>query len=159
MVRKVVVLLVCIAMSACAAEEGDPETPPEVSSRYFKNLGYARVTLDAEGRSDFAEGEDFFELKDFAPPAGPLGVATMRDAKSLVFTTADSDWAGGWHPSPRKHFVFVMGGAIEIEVEDGERQRFEQGDIILLEDVSGRGHDTRVVSETAAVFAVVALPE
>ena len=124
-----------------------------------ESVAFARVVLDAEGRSDFADGEDTFELKDFAPPAGPVGVAPMRDAKSLVFTTADASWKGDWHPTPRKQFVFVLGGAMEVEVEDGETRRFEQGDILLLEDTSGRGHDTRVVSDEPALWAIVAVPE
>ena len=53
----------------------------------------------------------------------------------------------------------MLEGAIEIEVADGEIRRFSIGDIILLEDVSGKGHDTRVVSEEPALFAIVVLPE
>ncbi len=141
------------------ARDATPTSPPGETSSYYSSLAYTRVALDENGRSDFAEGEDHFELKDFAPPAGPLGVAPMRDAESLVFTTADADWVGDWHPTPRRQFVFMLAGAIEIEVEDGERRRFQEGDIILLEDTTGRGHDTRVVSATPALFAIVAMPE
>ena len=124
-----------------------------------KSVAYARVAMNAEGQTYFANAEAKFELKDFAPPAGPVGVAAMQPAKTVVFTTSDAAWHGDWHPTPHKQFVFVLGGAIEIEVADGEVRRFSIGDIILLEDVSGKGHDTRVVSEEPALFAIVALPE
>ncbi|HCU91095.1 MAG TPA: hypothetical protein DGR97_14180 [Gammaproteobacteria bacterium] len=83
----------------------------------------------------------------------------MQAAKTVVFTTADGDWRGNWHPAPHKQFVFMLDGAIEIEVADGEIRQFSIGDVILLEDVSGKGHDTRVVSAEPALFAIVALPE
>ncbi len=120
---------------------------------------YTRVLMDHEGQTYFADTEVNFELKDFAPPAGPVGVAAMQAAKTVVFTTADGEWRGNWHPAPRKQFVFMLDGAIEIEVADGEIRQFSIGDIILLEDVSGKGHDTRVVSAEPALFAIVTLPE
>lgn len=123
-----------------------------------ESVAYARVAMNAEGQTYFADAEAKFELKDFAPPAGPVGVAAMQPAKTVVFTTADGDWHGDWHPAPHKQYVFMLGGAIEIEVADGEVRRFSIGDIILLEDTSGKGHDTRVVSEAPALFAIVALP-
>ncbi len=148
MVRTLLVAgLLALAAAAAQAEE-IPRT-----------LSYARVSMDAEGFSYFADDEDVFEVKEFAPPAGPLGVAGLREAQSLVFTLAEPGWKGDWHPAPRKQFVFMMGGAIDIEVMDGETRRFVQGDIILLEDTLGKGHDTRVVSAGPALFAIVALPE
>ncbi len=158
-VATAVVVSVALACGDAQQQAEPVAAPAEGTSHYYSSLAYTRVALDENGHSDFDEGEDHFELKDFAPPAGPLGVAAMRSAESLVFTTADADWVGDWHPSPRKQFVFMLAGAIEIQVEDGERRRFVEGDIILLEDTSGRGHDTRVVSETPALFAIVAMPE
>ena len=124
----------------------------------LESVAYARVAMNAEGETYFADAAAKFELKDFAPPAGPVGVAAQQAAKSVVFTTSDSNWHGDWHPTPHKQYVFMLGGAIEIKVADGEVRRFSIGDIILLEDTSGRGHDTRVVSEEPALFAIVALP-
>ncbi len=153
-----IAIAIAIGFGTAGLAEGK-DTSKRDSSTYHENLAYARVVLNKYGYSDFADAEDHFELQDFAPPAGPVGVAEMRDAKSVVFTTADPGWNGDWHPSPRKQFVFMLGGAIEIEVQDGEARRFVTGDIILLEDTTGRGHDTRVVSEGPALFAIVALPE
>lgn len=121
-------------------------------------LAYVRVALDADDRTYFAEASEPFELKAFAPPSGPIGVAGMQAAESLVFTTADKTWATDWHPTPRRQFFVLLSGAITIEVESGEKRRFETGDVVLLEDVRGRGHDSKVVSEAPAVFAMVALP-
>ncbi len=128
-------------------------------ARSLESVAFARVAMNAQSETYFADGEAKFELKDYAPPAGLIGVAAMQPAKSLVFTTADGNWHGDWHPAPRKQYVFILGGAIEIKVADGEVRRFSSGDIVLLEDTAGKGHDTQVVSEEPALFAIVAVPD
>ncbi len=40
----------------------------------------------------------------------------------------------------------MLDGEIEIEVSDGEKHTFRGGDILLVEDVEGRGHRTRVIN-------------
>ena len=40
----------------------------------------------------------------------------------------------------------MLDGEIEIETSDGETRRFSGGDILLVEDVDGRGHRTRTVN-------------
>jgi hypothetical protein len=122
-----------------------------------ESVAFVRVAMNAQNETYFADGEAKFELKDYAPPAGLIGVAAMQAAESLVFITAESNWYGDWHPAPRKQYVFILGGAIEIKVADGEVRRFSIGDIVLLEDTAGKGHDTRVVSEEPALFAIVAV--
>lgn len=123
----------------------------------FTNLAYTRVTMDDKDRSYFAESVMPFEIKEFAPPSGPIGVSKISSAKSIVFTTADKTWATSWHPTPRRQVVIMLAGAITIEVETGAKKRFNTGDIFILEDTRGRGHDSRVISEEPAVFGMIAL--
>lgn len=122
------------------------------------SVSYTRLAMTPDGQTYFVDEQTPYELKDFAPPAGPIGVAMMQDAKSLVFTTLAGKWDGDWHPAPRNQYVIVLGGIVEIDVASGESRQFTAGDIILLEDISGRGHDTRVLSDEPARFAIVALP-
>ncbi|NNL85355.1 MAG: cupin domain-containing protein [Myxococcales bacterium] len=140
--------LSCLLAVPALAEEWTPEP-----------LRYARIALDEADRSYFADVGETLEIRDFAPPAGPIGVAARREAISLTFTSADAAWIGDWHPTPRVQYVLVLKGEVEITVESGESRRFGSGSILLLEDVRGRGHDSRVVSETPALFAMVAVPE
>ncbi len=52
----------------------------------------------------------------------------------------------------------MLAGAITIEVETGAKKKFETGDVFMLEDTGGRGHDSRVISDEPAIFGMVALP-
>ena len=65
----------------------------------------------------------------------------------------------GWHPAPSVGHVFVLQGEMEVEVSDGEIRRFPQGSIWLHRDLTGKGHDSRVVSEEAAVLVMVKMNE
>ncbi len=123
----------------------------------FPHFTYTRVTMDDKDRSYFAESVMPFKLKAFAPPSGPIGVSKVVAAESFVVTTADKTWATNWHPTPRRQYVVMLAGAITIEVETGAKKTFQTGDVFLLEDTRGRGHDSRVISDEPAVFGMVAL--
>jgi hypothetical protein len=69
----------------------------------------------------------------------PLG------AESVIFRETGADYDHDWHPAPARQLVVLLNGEIEIEVGAGEVRRFGGGDILLLEDTTGRGHRTRNV--------------
>jgi len=50
-----------------------------------------------------------------------------------------------WHPAPRRQWVIILRGQLEIGLSDGSLHRFGPGDARLVEDTSGKGHTTRVV--------------
>ncbi|MEM7467361.1 MAG: cupin domain-containing protein [Pseudomonadota bacterium] len=152
-IRAIICLAAVFVMQSTLADDVNSALPPATK------LTYTKVTMDASQHSYFEDGELPFEVKEFAPPSGPIGVSAATATKNLLFTTADKTWATDWHPTPRRQFVVVLAGEITIEVESGEIRRFKSGDVFLLEDTAGRGHDSRVVSDEPAMFAMVALPE
>jgi len=62
-----------------------------------------------------------------------------------------------WHPAPRRQYVIVLAGQLEVGFKDGTMRRMNPGDATLAEDTTGSGHTTRVVSATPTVTAVVPL--
>jgi len=53
--------------------------------------------------------------------------------------------------------VITLQGEGEIGLEDGTLYRLRAGDVILAEDLTGKGHTTRVVSEVPRILATVSL--
>ena len=49
-----------------------------------------------------------------------------------------------WHPAPRRQYVIILTGQLEIGLGDGTTRRFGPGDARLVEDTTGQGHTTRV---------------
>ncbi|HET7692986.1 MAG TPA: hypothetical protein VFM44_07875 [Gemmatimonadota bacterium] len=99
-----------------------------------------RIRADNRGVTHFDEIE--IPLED----AGPIGHLSLPvAAESVVFRETGADYEYDWHPAPARQLVVLLNGAIEIEVGDGEIRRFAGGEVLLLEDTTGRGHRTRNV--------------
>ena len=47
-----------------------------------------------------------------------------------------------WHPAPRRQFVIILSGRLEIGLGDGSKHVFGPGDAWLVEDTTGQGHTT-----------------
>lgn len=114
-----------------------------------------RIVSDEAGKSHFAAGVVALEMRDFSPPTAAIAVSGVLPANGLQFASLPADWFGDWHPAPRRQYVLVLQGAFEVESGDGEKRRIEAGSALLVEDISGPGHRTRVVSERAALLALI----
>jgi len=119
-------------------------------------LTFVRIFSDASGESHFAEDQIEFDLADYAPPAAPISISDVKSADGVVFLSSPPGWQGDFHPAPRRQFIFMLAGELEVEVSDGETRRFGPGAVILAEDTAGRGHVSRVVGDTRSY--VVAVP-
>ena len=106
-----------------------------------------RIWTDGDGTSHFEDIEIELESSDFAPPAPPFDVSAPIPAERALLFEFPARWFGDWHPSPRRQLYFNLGGHLEVEVGDGEVRRVGPGDVVLLEDLAGTGHVTRVVGE------------
>jgi quercetin dioxygenase-like cupin family protein len=62
-----------------------------------------------------------------------------------------------WHPAPRRQFVIILSGQLEIGLGDGSKHLFGAGDARLVEDTTGRGHTTRVHGNQPCVTATIPL--
>ena len=57
-----------------------------------------------------------------------------------------------WHPAPRRQFIVIMTGAMEITTSDGTTRAFTAGSIILADDRGSKGHQTRPANQTTCTF-------
>jgi hypothetical protein len=64
-----------------------------------------------------------------------------------------------WHPAPRRQFVIILSGQLEIGCGDGTKQVFGPGDARLVEDTTGKGHTTRVIGNEPCLTATVPLAQ
>jgi len=64
-----------------------------------------------------------------------------------------------WHPAPRRQFVIILSGQLEIGLGDGSKHVFGPGDARLVEDTTGRGHTTRVHGNQPCVTATIPLSQ
>lgn len=116
-----------------------------------------RVYNDDHGETHFSDEVLTFQLVDYAPPAPSISVSEVFDAENVCFISSPAGWHGDWHPAPRRQFVLVLVGELEVEVSDGEVRRLGPGDLCLVEDTTGKGHVSRVVGSIRVLAAAIPL--
>ncbi len=107
----------------------------------MSSIEYIRIFADEDGCSHCRT--ESLELKSIHS----LKTTALTKADSSVFLELPVGWHGHWHATPVRQWLIIISGRCQFEVGDGERFVSQAGDIVLLEDVTGRGHKTWVVGE------------
>ncbi len=102
-------------------------------------MQFTILYADSDGITHFSDSE--IPLRD----SGEIGnLSELHDGHGIIFRKTDDRYDYDWHPAPRRQWLILLDGEIEIETGDGEIRRFRGGDILRLEDVNDtRGHRTR----------------
>jgi quercetin dioxygenase-like cupin family protein len=56
------------------------------------------------------------------------------------------------HNAPQPYVVIVLSGEGEVVVSDGESRQFRPGDLLLCNDLTGKGHITRAITNLTLAF-------
>ena len=83
----------------------------------------------------------------------------LHSAKGIVFRAVQPGFFSDWHVAPRRQYIITLSGEAEIGLADGTIHRLGPGDVNLAEDLTGRGHTTRVVGDVPRVTATVQLDD
>jgi len=93
----------------------------------------------------------------------PIDLSTTPDwtkglnATQISFREAPVGRSSDWHVAPRRQFVIVLEGELEIGLGDGSKHIFGPGDARLVEDTTGQGHTTAVHGDKPCLTATVPL--
>ncbi|MCU1265934.1 MAG: hypothetical protein JWM21_2252 [Acidobacteria bacterium] len=118
---------------------------------------FTRLYADPDGESHFQDPSRELDLVEFAPPAPPLYLSPPAAATNFSFFGAPSGWHSDWHPSAKRNLFAVITGEWEVSASDGETRRFLAGSVLLVEDTTGKGHTSRVVSNEDSLALLVLL--
>lgn len=94
------------------------------------------------------DGESHHAVVEISNDAGEIPVTGMT-ARAYARNAAS---VPDWHTAPRRQFAINMTGSLEVEISDGSRHAIGQGDLVFLEDITGKGHVTRVQSPVTNLF-------
>jgi hypothetical protein len=107
-----------------------------------RKMSYTRIYSDHDGQSQF---------EDVTVPLLDNGIvgflSTIYKVSGLQFRENKENYDWDFHNAPASQFIILLDGEIEIETSEGKVRRFKGGDILFVEDVSGRGHRTRNISQ------------
>ena len=113
------------------------------------NFNITRLYADENGDSCF---------EDISKPltaAGDIGALSEPEAvESIIFRKVLPSYDYDFHCAPARQYLILLDGQIEIETSRGEKRTFGTGDVLRLEDTTGKGHRTRnlIAAERKSIF-------
>jgi hypothetical protein len=118
-------------------------------------MRYVRLKADSAGESHIEQVTLDLNEADYRPPAPMLFVSHSYRADGLQFIRLPSGWAGESIHPPKAQFLICLKGHLEVTASDGDKRTFGPGDSILMEDISGKGHRTRVKGGHECLAAII----
>lgn len=88
-----------------------------------------------------SDGQTHFE--DLQIPTNEIQNVAIQAGTNIVFRRFPADYFSDWHIAPRRQYIFILSGEMEIGIGDGSTRRFGPGDVVLADDLTGQGHTTR----------------
>ena len=94
-----------------------------------------RLYTDNKGESHFEDVQIKFTDSSRSGRLSPRLPAT-----GIIFREVSPDYDLDWHPAPRRQYIINLDAGVQITASDGETRRIGAGEVILVEDTSGKGH-------------------
>ena len=97
---------------------------------------------DAEGQSHFRD----IEVEWVGERRGSK-LSAEFPVTGMIFRQVPAEYDLDWHPAPRRQYIINLDAGVEITASDGESRIIGQGEVVLVEDVSGKGHLSKAVEQ------------
>jgi hypothetical protein len=125
------------------------------TAQSIPSLTYVHVYADAAGASHFREERfDFARGRD---NVSSIHVLRAKGGATLLRLKAGA--VEDWHNAPQAWFLIVLQGASEVTTSDGQVRHFGPGSVVLLDDTTGKGHQTRAVGKIDHIAAVIPIAD
>ena len=111
-------------------------------------MKYLRLYADENGESHFEELEAEFDMALYAPPAPAFGVSAPVGTTRYVMVHFPARWDSELHPAPRRQLFVMLSGRFQGQTSGGAVRDLGPGDVILMEDTTGKGHAARTLDGT-----------
>jgi quercetin dioxygenase-like cupin family protein len=111
-------------------------------------MKFTRMYADEQGETHLGVLEVPQHDAALGPPPNPVGRMTERiPVSSLVTYSVPAGTGATWHTAPQPYICIVLSGEGEVVASDGTTRRVAPGELIFFDDVTGKGHITRAVTD------------
>jgi hypothetical protein len=98
---------------------------------------------DAKGESHFRDVE-----VEWAEETRAGKLSKRLPATGIIFRQVPPTYDLDWHPAPRRQYIINLDAGVQITASDGESRIIGAGEVILVEDTTGKGHLSKAVNST-----------
>jgi hypothetical protein len=95
---------------------------------------------DASGQSHFRDVE-----VEWVEETRSGKLSRRLPATGIIFRELQPDYDLDWHPAPRRQYIINLDAGVQITASDGESRKIGAGEVILVEDTTGKGHLSKAV--------------
>ena len=106
-----------------------------------------RVYTGADGRTHFED----LETDAFTYPE------SLENVSGIRFRIQEPGVFSDWHQESQRNYIITLSGEGELGIGDGTLRRIKAGEVMLVEDLTGQGHTTRVTSTVPRVTVLIPL--
>ena len=95
---------------------------------------------DATGESHFRDVE-----VEWVESTRSGRLSKRLPATGIIFRQVPPTYGLDWHPAPRRQYIINLDAGVQITASDGESRVIGAGEVILVEDTTGKGHLSKAV--------------
>jgi hypothetical protein len=87
--------------------------------------------------------------------SGPaINQSNAWPSPSVRFVQLPAGLDQSWHHAPARQIVVVLSGVVEVGTSDNQKRQCSAGQAFIADDLTGKGHTTRVLNGPAEVLFV-----
>ena len=91
------------------------------------------------------DGKSRMEDLELPEGEGVIKAIELTPGSIMRFNHRSEERIVDWHNTPNPNYMIVLSGAIEVGTGDGKVHTLRTGDVLLSEDSTGQGHNTKYV--------------
>ncbi len=97
---------------------------------------------DADGESHFRDVE-----VEWVEESHSGKLSRLEPATGIIFRQVPPTYDLDWHPAPRRQYIINLDAGVQLTASDGESRTIGAGEVILVEDTTGKGHLSKAVGD------------
>ena len=113
-----------------------------------------RFYTNENGESQFSEIDLPIDFKREDADGNVILLSKAFNSPRVRFVELPEGYDHDWHNAPRRQIVILLSGVVEVRTSDNQIRRWGAGDVLLADDVSGEGHQTRAIDGSVRMVYV-----
>jgi quercetin dioxygenase-like cupin family protein len=116
-------------------------------------MKFTTIYSDSQGETHFSVLDLPVREAAVGPPPNPVGrLADFGPVTAMFAFSVPGGTDVPPHNAPLPYICIVLSGELEVVASDGEARRFRPGDLLFCDDLAGKGHATRAITDSVAAF-------
>lgn len=117
-------------------------------------MNITRFYTNEKGESKFSEINIPIDYIREDSEGNVIFLSKAFNSPRVRFVELPAGYDQDWHNAPKRQFVILLSGVVEVRTSDNQTRRWGAGDVVLADDVRGKGHQTRAIDGSVRMIYV-----